>query len=304
MGIRGKKLTEITIEKVAAEGKCIAKHADLVVFVDKVVPGDVVDIKITRKKKNYLEGTPVNFHQYSSIRTEPFCQHFGTCGGCKWQHLPYQQQLEYKQQQVIDNFNRIGKLEFPAINPILAAENTTHYRNKLEFTFTNRKWLTEQEIKSEKDINRNGLGFHVPGRFDRVLDIATCYLQPEPSNQVREAVRNFAIQHGYSFYDILEQQGFLRNLVVRNTMAGDVMVILQVAEHNQEQICNILEMLKQQFPLVVSLYYVVNQKKNETYFDQELILYFGEPYLLEEMDGIKFRIGPKSFFQTNSEQAL
>lgn len=304
MGVRGKKLTEITIEKIAAEGKCIAKQADLVVFVDKVVPGDVVDIKITRKKKNYLEGTPIKYHRYSPIRVDPFCQHFGTCGGCKWQHLPYHQQIEYKQQQVIDNFTRIGKLSFPAINPILPSEHTTHYRNKLEFTFTNRKWLTEQEIKSEEDINRNGLGFHVPGRFDRVLDIETCYLQPDPSNQIRDAVRNFAWQHHYSFYDILEQKGFLRNLIVRNTMAGDVMVILQVAENNQEQIIAILEMLKQNFPSIVSLYYVVNQKKNETYSDQELILYHGEPYLTEEMDGVKFRIGPKSFFQTNSLQAL
>ena len=234
MGVRGKKLTGITIEKVAAEGKCIAKQADLVVFVDKVVPGDVVDIKITRKKKNYLEGTPIKYHHYSPIRVDPFCQHFGTCGGCKWQHLPYLQQIEYKQQQVIDHFSRIGKLSFPAIQPILPSENTTHYRNKLEFTFTNRKWLTEQEIKSEEDINRNGLGFHVPGRFDRVLDVKTCYLQPEPSNQIREAVRDFALQHNYSFYDILEQQGFLRNLIVRNTMAGDAMVILQVGEKNQE----------------------------------------------------------------------
>lgn len=304
MGVRGKKLTEVTIEKVAAEGKCIAKQADLVVFVDKVVPGDVVDIKITRKKKNFLEGTPIKYHQYSPVRVAPFCQHFGTCGGCKWQHMPYRQQLEYKRQQVIDNFTRIGKFQFPEVHPILASEDTTDYRNKLEYTFTNRKWLTDKEIKSEQDINRNGLGFHVPGRFDRVLDVQTCFLQPEPSNQIREAVRNFALQHNYSFYDILEQNGFLRNLVIRNTMAGDFMVILQVAENNLEQIEAILEMLQNQFPQIKSLYYVVNQKKNETYFDQELKLFSGNPYLVEELDGIKFRIGPKSFFQTNSHQTL
>jgi 23S rRNA (uracil1939-C5)-methyltransferase len=304
MGLRGKTLENKTIEKIAAEGKCIAKHADLVVFVDKVAPGDVVDIKITRKKKNYLEGTPIAFHHFADIRTEPFCQHFGTCGGCKWQHLPYEKQIEYKQQQVVDHFTRIGKLDFPSINPILASPDTRFYRNKLEFTFTNRRWLTEEEIKSEEDINRDGLGFHMPGRFDRLLDVTTCYLQPDPSNQIREAVKNFARQNDFSFYDILEQKGFLRNLIIRNTMAGDVMVILQVAENNQEQIFSLLEMLKQYFPSIVSFYYVVNHKKNETFFDQDLILYHGQSHLIEEMDGVKFRIGPKSFFQTNSRQAL
>ena len=299
-----KLIKNIPIETIAAEGKCVARSNNQVIFVEQVAPGDVVDVKITKKKKNYLHGYPVHFYDYSALRQDPVCEHFGLCGGCKWQHIQYDFQLKSKQQQVLDSFERIAKVNIPACNDIIAADNTTFYRNKLEFTFSNNKWLTQDEIDSGVSLNRNGVGFHIPGKFDKVLDIDQCHLQPDPSNAIRMAIKNYAGEHHLSFYDIREHKGFLRNLIIRTTLTGDLMVILQVGEDKQEQLKPLLDNLVSRFPEITSLYYVINRKKNETFHDQELIKYAGKPYIEEKMEDLYFRIGPKSFFQTNTSQAV
>lgn len=297
-------LNNIRITDFAAEGKAIAKVDGKVLFVPFAVPGDVVDVQVTRKRKNYMEGYVTVYHEFSKDRVEPFCEHFGFCGGCKWQHLPYPMQLSLKQKQVVDQLTRIGKLQLPKVNPIIGSGNTRYYRNKLEFTFSDFRWLTHDEIESSEEIERlPALGFHVPGRFDRVFEVKVCYLQPEPSNSVRLAVAAFARENELTFYNIKEGHGFLRNLIIRTASTGDVMVILSVFEDDRPKIEATLDNLSHKFPEITSLMYVVNSKANDTINDLEIITYKGNDHIMEEMEGVKFKVGPKSFYQTNSQQA-
>ena len=293
----------VLIEAVAAEGKCIARIDGQAVFVEGVAPEDVIDLKIIRKKKAYLEGRATKFHTYSKLRVEPFCEHFGLCGGCKWQHLGYEHQVAAKRQQVIDNFERIGKFEFPEVNAIIPSENTKYYRNKLEFTFSNKRWLSFEEVKSEVKIDRNGLGFHIPRQFDKIVDIKECFLQKEPSNEIRNALRDFAQTNQLSFYSVSEFHGLLRNLLVRTSSTGQLMVIVQFGEKDETGIKLVMEFLQHTFPQIDSLQYIINLKKNATFQDQEIVLFSGKPFIEEKIDALTFKIGPKSFFQTNTEQA-
>lgn len=298
-------LKNVEISGIAAEGKAIARHEDMVIFVPFAAPGDVMDIQVTKNRRRYMEGRSVAIHQLSDKRTEPFCEHFGICGGCKWQHLSYELQLEFKQQQVIDQFNRIGKFSFPDPEPILPSVNTIFYRNKLEYTFTNRRWLTEEEISEGDQIaNFNAAGFHIPGRFDKVLDIKKCYLQPDPSNSIRLAIKEFAMENNISFFDLVRQTGLLRTLIIRTSSTGEVMVIVVFFYEDIEQIGSLLSHLVKIFPEITSLMYVINPKANDTISDLEVKLFSGREYILEEMEGLRFKIGPKSFYQTNSLQAL
>nr|WP_250430124.1 23S rRNA (uracil(1939)-C(5))-methyltransferase RlmD [Pontibacter ruber] len=296
-------LENIRIEEMVAEGKCLARHNNMVIFVAGVAPGDVVDLQIKRKKKSFMEAEPVRFREFSELRVEPFCEHFGVCGGCKWQHIGYDTQLHYKQKQVKDNLERIGKVPLPEFDPILGSSPTSFYRNKLEFTFSNYGWLTNEQIKSGEDFDRNALGFHIPGRFDKILDIKNCYLQPAPSNDIRLEVKQYAREHNLSFFDVIRQEGFLRNLIIRTANTMELMVILQVFYDDQEAIIGLLDHLQAKFPEITSLQYIVNPKGNETFHDLEVVCYKGLPYIHEEMEGIRFRVGPKSFYQTNATQA-
>ena len=296
-------LENVTISDVAAEGKAIARINDMVVFVPFGAPGDVVDIQLTKKKKNYGEGRIVRYHSLSDKRCDTFCEHFGVCGGCKWQHLPYPEQLAFKQQQIVDNLSRIGKVDLPPISPIMGSDKTIYYRNKLEFTFSNKKWLTREELDKTDDQCRNGVGFHIPGMFDKVLDIHTCWLQEDVSNRVRNAVRSFCLEHRYPFFDLREQSGFMRTLVIRTTSTGQLMVIVVFFEEREEERIALLNYLREQFPEITSLLYIINTKCNDTITDQEVITFAGSDYIEEQMEGLTFRIGPKSFYQTNSEQA-
>ncbi|MBW7467470.1 23S rRNA (uracil(1939)-C(5))-methyltransferase RlmD [Pontibacter aydingkolensis] len=288
---------------MVAEGKCLARHDNMVIFVGGVAPGDVVDLRVTRKKKSFMEAVPVAFREYSELRVEPFCEHFGVCGGCKWQHISYDTQLHYKQKQVKDNLERIGKVALPEFDPILGSEKTRYYRNKLEYTFSNTSWLTNEQIQSGQEFDRDALGFHIPGRFDKILDIKHCYLQPDPSNAIRLEVRKYAKEHDLPFFDIVKQEGYMRNLIIRTANTGELMVIVQVYEDRPEEMAALMEHLATTFPEITSLQYVVNSKGNETYHDLEVVCYKGLPYIHEEMEGIKFRVGPKSFYQTNADQA-
>lgn len=301
--MKNKIVTNLQIERIASEGKCVGHHDGKVVFVSGVAPGDVVDVRITKGKSSFMEGEPVAFHQYSKDRIEPFCSHFGTCGGCKWQHINYDLQKTYKRQQVLDQFQRIAKVELPEVLPTLGSGKIQYYRNKLDFTFSNKKWLTLEQIRSEEDFDRNALGFHIPKMFDKIIDVDHCYLQGGISNEVRNELRSFALENKLSFYDIRNQIGLLRNLIIRTTSTGQTMVIVQFGESNPESIDRVMEFLKTRFPEITSLLYVINTKGNETFHDLELVTYGGLPYIEEEMEGLKFRIGPKSFYQTNSEQA-
>ncbi len=303
MGRKKRILEGIEIVTYAAEGKCIARHNDLVVFVKGVIPGDVVDLLITKKKKQYLEARPLRFISLSKDRIEPFCEHFGLCGGCKWQDLPYKLQLEYKQQQVRDNLERIGKIDLPTIDTIIGSKETTYYRNKLEYTFSNNRWLLAEEVKSDVKINRSGVGFHIPEQHDKIVDIRTCHLQIDLSNRIRNFVREFAVANKLSFYDLKEFKGLLRNLMVRNTTLNEVMVMVQFGEQDEKGIESLLEAIKNEFPEITSLYYTVNLKKNDSFFDQEIILYNGQKFIKEKLNGMVFNISPKSFFQTNTRQA-
>lgn len=295
---------EITIGNVAAEGKCVARVNNQVVFVEGVAPGDVVDLMVTKRKKNFLEGKPVRFYNFSDYRQKPFCAHFDLCGGCKWQHLKYESQLEFKQQQVVDSLERIAKVQLPEIKNILPSPDDRYYRNKLEFTFTNKRWLTSEEIKTGNIISKNALGFHVPKRFDKIIDIQHCHLQPDPSNTIRVKVRDFAEENNLPFFDLVNQTGFLRNLIIRNTLSGQLMVVVVFAYENKAEIQKLMNFIKEEFPDISSLQYVVNTKKNDTINDLEVIPFSGRPYITETMDGLDFRIGPKSFFQPNPKQAL
>ena len=296
---RGKKplLENIEIKKIAAEGKSIAYVDEKVLFVPNTVPGDIVDVQVTRKRKSFLEGFIVNVRKYSDIRTEPFCAHFGVCGGCKWQNLPYQLQTKFKQQEIVDNLQRIGKVELQNVSPIIGSPKTTYYRNKLEYTFCNKRFLTREEIANGQDIDQTpAVGFHVPGLFDKVIDIKKCYLQAEPSNAVRNFIRDYAIEHELSFYDIREQAGFLRTLIIRTSSTGEVMVIVTFGEENREAREGLLNALVQQFPEITSLMYVINEKMNDTIKEQEVICFHGNDNIFEQMEDFKFKIGPTSFY--------
>jgi 23S rRNA (uracil1939-C5)-methyltransferase len=298
-------LENVLITDIGAEGNALARINNLVVFVPMLIPGDIVDLRVTRKRKKYLEGKVIKFHKYSADRIEPRCTHFGTCGGCKWQHLPYNLQLRFKEKQVKDNLTRIGKAELTNIRPIIGSDEIYFYRNKLEFTFSDKRWLTKEEVDSSTDFEKeNALGFHIPGLFDKVLDIKECHLQPEPSNKIRNAVRQYALENRLEFFDLREQKGFLRNLVIRNSLDGKVMIIAVFFHEDIEKREGLLDFLNSNFPEISSLMYVINSKRNDSLNDQNPILYRGENHLVEDMDGLKFRIGPKSFYQTNSKQAL
>lgn len=297
-------IENVTVSDFAAEGKCIVKVDGQVIFIEgNVAPGDVVDVMITRKKSNYREGVVRKIHAYSDQRVAPFCEHFGLCGGCKWQHIALDTQLNQKWQQVYDHLHRIAKVELPTIFPILASESTQYYRNKLEFTFSPHRWLTTDEIANQTDLPRNVLGFHIPKRFDRILHIEHCYLQADPSNQIRLAVNGFAQKSGYTFYDSVNQHGQLRNLIIRTASTGQVMVIVQFGENNAEVVEATMQFVHAQFPELASLQYIINTKGNDSYQDQTVELYAGKPYIEEQMEGLTFRVGPKSFYQTNAQQA-
>ena len=297
-------LENIEIEAVAAEGKALAKVDGAVLFVPFAVPGDIVDVKVTKKKKNYMEGFITRIVKPSEHRLEPFCSHFGVCGGCKWQVLPYEMQLQAKQQQVYDQLVRIGRLDLPEIQPIVPSEKTEYYRNKLEFTFSSRRWIEDgEDPDSMTPQERCGLGFHVGRFFDKVLDIKHCRLQEEPSNAIRLFVRQYAVEHGLEFFDIRAHSGFLRNMIIRNNMKGDVMLTVCFYHEDREARTALLDAVSDAFPQIRSLWYVINGKANDSISDQECILYKGDDAIYEEMEGLKFKIGPKSFYQTNSLQA-
>lgn len=297
-------LENVKIEAVAAEGKSLAHVDGTVVFVEFAVPGDIVNVKVTKKKKNYMEGFILEIVKPSEYRLQPFCEHFGICGGCRWQPLPYDMQLKAKQQQVWDQLVRIGHLEIPDISPILPSDKTKYYRNKLEFTFSNKRWIyNNEDPDSLTDEERLGLGFHVGKFFDKVLDIKHCSLQPEPSNEIRLFIREYAVTHDLEFYNIRENTGFLRNLIIRNNQVGDVMLTVCFAYDDQDKIVPMLDAIAAEFPQIKSLHYVINEKLNDSISDLDCILYKGEDAIWETMGKLKFKIGPKSFYQTNSEQA-
>lgn len=300
-------LEKVTITDVAAEGKAVAKVNELVIFVLYVVPGDVVDLQVKRKKNHYAEAVAVKFHEKSPLRTEPFCSHFGVCGGCKWQCLSYEEQLKYKQKQVFDNLTRIGKVELPEFRPILGSEKTRFYRNKLEFTFSNKRWLTEEEVKQDVKYDQmNAVGFHIPGAFDKVLAIDKCWLQDDISNQIRNAVRDYAYAHNFPFFDLRTQEGLLRNIMIRTSSTGELMVVLQCKvtdDEGRRKMEEILQFMADSFPQITSLMYVINNKCNDTIGDLDVEVFKGNDHIFEEMEGLRFKVGPKSFYQTNSEQA-
>jgi len=297
-------LERVRITDIGSEGNAVARVDNLVVFVPMLIPGDVADIRIIKKRKKYLEGIPVKFHEYSKDRIQPRCLHFGVCGGCKWQHLPYNLQLRYKEKQVYDNLKRIGKTDLPELVPIIGSDNEYLYRNKLEYTFSNRRWITDEEVRSGVEIKtENALGFHIPGIFDKVLNITECHLQPEPTNLIRNAVHEYSRTKGISYFDIKGQSGFLRNLIIRNSLDGNVMVIVVFYYEEPDLRTGLLDFLNKKFPRIKSLMYVINSKRNDSIGDQEVILYKGEDHLIENMHGLKFKVGPKSFYQTNTKQA-
>jgi len=295
---------DVRIIDIAEEGKGVGKTDDFVLFVDKAIPGDVADVQVYKSKKNFGEGRIVALKQPSEYRVEPFCEHFGTCGGCKWQHMTYEGQLKFKQKSVADALGRIAKIDVEGIMDIVPSPADRYYRNKLEYTFSDKRWLYDGENKEDETLNMNALGFHIPGRFDKILDVKHCYLQAEPSNTLRNSIRDFVIAQGYSFYNLRNHEGALRNLIVRTSSTGEVMVIVVFAYVSEEEVNKLMNFIDAGFPEITSLLYIINQKKNDTIFDQDVIAFKGPEYIHEEMNGIKFRIGPKSFYQTNSIQAL
>ena len=294
----------VEIIDIGAEGKAIARVNGIVVFTTGVIPGDIVDLQVIKKREKYQEARVVRIKTDSPDRIPPFCDHFEVCGGCKWQYLTYDKQLYYKQKQVSDQLKRIGKVTVPEIIPIKGSENSIFYRNKLEFTFSNRRWLTLDEIRSGDQFeDMNVLGFHVQGMFDKVLNVNKCWLQPDPSNAIRNAAKDYAIENGLAFYDLRNKEGFLRNLIIRTTSIGELMVIVNFFSENIEQREALLNFLYSKFPGITSLQYVINQKGNDTITDQEILVFKGRDHIIEEMEALKFIIGPKSFYQTNSQQA-
>ena len=296
-------LEKITVEDYAAEGKSLAKVDGKVIFIEGVVPGDVVDVQLGRNKKDWAEGRPLRFHSLSPDRVEPFCSHFGVCGGCQWQMLPYEKQLQYKQRQVKDNLQRIGKVQLPEIMPILGAKETRYYRNKIEYTFGNKRFLLKEELNDPLiSSQQNVAGFHAKGMFDKLVDIQTCYLQEEPTNALRLAIKKFALEHNYSFYDIRNHAGLLRTMQVRLCTTGELMVNVVFGEKQDRKIKALLDHILESFQEVTTLLYTINTKKNDSLHDLEPVTYSGKGYVIEKLEDFSFKIGPKSFFQTNSRQ--
>ena len=304
-------LENITVIDASSDGQAVGRMDEVVIFIKDAVPGDVVDVQVTRKKNKFREGKAIKIHSYSDKRTDPVCSHFGTCGGCKWQNMKYESQLFYKQKQVTDALTRIAKIELPEIQQIIPSSKTYQYRNKLEFTFSNKKWLTIEQVNDKNisfgegkdEITRNALGFHIPGMFDKILDIDTCYLQEEPSNAIRNEIRKYALENNLPFFDLREQIGLLRNIIIRSTSTGEWMLIVSFHYDDKPIIENLLNHLANKFPQITSLQYVINAKRNDTISDLDIILFKGNESIYENMEGLKFKIGPKSFYQTNSEQA-
>jgi 23S rRNA (uracil1939-C5)-methyltransferase len=309
---KGDVIENIRVDTMAAEGKCVAKVDGLVIFLEGCAPGDLVNARLTKIKSSFLEGKVTDIVEYAPDRTDPFCIHFGLCGGCSWQHIRYETQLRYKQKQVVDNLERLGGLTLPAITPIFPSANTRFYRNKLDYTFSAQRWLTWDElenVKAGKMDDEPALGYHIPRKYDKVFDVNQCHLQPDPSNAIRLAAKDEAMRNKIPFFDLRKQIGFLRTLTIRTAITGEVMIILQVTYDKMEWIEKILQRLERDFPQITSLQYVINGKKNDTFNDLEIICWKGNPYITEKMakpDGageLQFRVGPKSFYQTNSEQA-
>ena len=304
-------IEDLQVMSYAAGGKSIAKVDGKVIFIEGAVPGDIVDVRLSKNKKDWAEGKAIRIKSLSKERVTPFCDHFGVCGGCKWQMLPYAQQLAYKQEEVAQQMKRIGKINLPEMQPIAGSAETTHYRNKLEFTFSAKKYFTDAEMKAMPMPEEGprglpsipALGFHVPGSFDKVIDIDTCHLQAEPSNAIRNTLRQYALDKGYSFYDIRNHVGLLRNLLIRICTTGDIMVNLVFGEDDKVAREDLMQLLKDKFPMITSLYYTVNTKFNDSLHDQHPVCYHGKPYAIEQLGELKFKVGPKSFFQTNSKQA-
>ena len=302
---RKQVFTNLEVIDAGAKGKTVAKAPDgKVVFLSNAVPGDVVDVQTFKKRKAYYEGKAIAFHKLSDKRTEPKCEHFGTCGGCKWQHMSYDSQLFYKQKEVTNNLTRIGHIELPEVTPILGSAEQYFYRNKMEFSFSDSRWLTLEEIQSDEDLgDRNALGFHIPGMWDKILDIKKCWLQADPSNAIRNSVKQFAINNNLEFFNTRNQTGLLRTMMIRTTSIGEIMVLIQFFKEDSEKRKLLLDHLKNTFPEITSLQYVINGKANDTIYDQEVVCYHGRDHIFEEMEGLKFKINAKSFYQTNSEQA-
>ncbi|MBC7452012.1 MAG: 23S rRNA (uracil(1939)-C(5))-methyltransferase RlmD [Cytophagales bacterium] len=300
---KGQIIESVAIEELGAEGKCVSRYNNIVIFSEGTVPGDLVDLEVMHfKKKKFGEAKIARMHKPSEHRVDPKCQHFGLCGGCKLQHIDYGTQLHFKQKQVKDNLERLGKIQIPEIQSIIGSDKIYEYRNKLDYTFSNKRWLTFEEMNLEHDT-LYGLGFHLPGKFDKVLDIEQCHLQPEPSNAIRLEVKRYALEHGLTFYNVRAHEGFLRNLIIRTSNTNEVMVLVQFNEYKKEWMEPLLDHLIRKFPQITSLIYFINTKKNDSYSDQDAITYFGKPYLEEKMEDLTFRVGPKSFYQTNSDQA-
>ena len=307
----GRKTTDkivfenITVLDAGAKGVSVAKAPDgKVIFVQNVVPGDVVDIQTFKKRKAYYEGKAIKYHAFSDNRIEPVCKHFGVCGGCKWQNMKYDQQLFYKNNEVLNNLKRIGKIELPTFEPILGSEKQFFYRNKMEFGFSNQRWLTDEEVRSDADLgNRNALGFHIPKMWDKILDIQKCHLQEDPSNAIRNAIKEFAVENDLTFFNARNHEGLLRTLMIRTASTGEIMVLIQFFEEHKSHREMLLDFIFEKFPEITSLQYVINSKANDTLYDQDIKLYKGRDYILEEMEGLHFSINAKSFYQTNSAQA-
>ena len=302
---KNKVFSKLEVIDAGAKGKTIAKAPDgKVVFLPNAVPGDIVDVQTFKQRSGYYEGKATVFHKLSDQRTQAACEHFGTCGGCKWQHMDYSHQLFYKEKEVVNNLKRIGHLELPEITPILGSKDHYFYRNKMEFSFSDSRWLTQEEIASEKNLgDRNALGFHIPGMWDKILDVKKCWLQGDSSNAIRNAVKDFAIKHHIPFFNTRQQTGVLRTLMIRNTSIGEWMVVVQFYKEDLKKRTALLDHLKTTFPEITSLQYIINGKANDTIYDQEVICYDGRDHIFEEMEGLRFKINAKSFYQTNSDQA-
>ncbi len=304
-------IENVQVMDASSDGQAVARVDDVVMFIKNAVPGDVVDVQITRKKNKFREGKAIAIHRYSDKRTKERCKHFGTCGGCKWQNMDYQWQLYYKQKQVKDALTRLIKIDLPEIDEITASEKTYYYRNKLEFTFSNKKWLTQEQIEDkslafgegEKEETRNALGFHIPGMFDKILDIEECHLQEEPANAIRNEIKRYALEHQLPFFDLREQVGLLRNIIIRSTSTGEWMLIVSFHYNDKTVIENLLTHICKQFPQLTSVHYVINSKRNDTISDLDIVLFKGKDSIYEKMENLQFKISPKSFYQTNSEQA-
>ena len=302
---KNKVFSNLEVIDAGAKGKTIAKAPDgKVVFLPNAVPGDIVDVQTFKQRSGYYEGKATVFHKLSDKRTQAACEHFGTCGGCKWQHMDYSHQLFYKEKEVVNNLKRIGHLELPEITPILGSKAQYFYRNKMEFSFSDSRWLTQEEIASDNDLgDRNALGFHIPGMWDKILDVKKCWLQGDPSNAVRNAVKDFAIKHQIPFFNTRQQTGVLRTLMIRNTSIGELMIVVQFFKDDLKKRTALLDHLKTTFPEITSLQYIINGKANDTIYDQEVICYHGRDHIFEDMEGLRFKINAKSFYQTNSDQA-